>query len=247
MEFGEDGQRRQLRVVGRFTVAKRNDTPNEDRSYVSSDGAVCALSDGAAVSFDPGPWAEIVTRRFVEDPNPSPEWIDLAVAEYRSRYDRDAMDWMQQGAFDRGSFATLLGIVASPDTGGVRVFAIGDSLLAFLDRGEVVRTIPYLDASEFDHAPRLLSTDTVENRALKEEVLPESWRDLNVASHDAPKLLLMTDAVGRWLLEGPRSERAVRLATVRDDADFANLIETERNQGRMRKDDCTLLVVEASL
>jgi hypothetical protein len=43
---------------------------------------IYAISDGASVSFDSGPWAAILARRFTEDPNVSREWIEAAIAEY---------------------------------------------------------------------------------------------------------------------------------------------------------------------
>src|SRR5437016_1277876 len=92
---------RPLRVLRTFSVPKREDTPNEDR--VSADEMTCAVSDGASVSFDSGPWAEILARRFVENPDISREWVEAAIKEYRSAYDREAMSWAYQAAFDRGS------------------------------------------------------------------------------------------------------------------------------------------------
>jgi hypothetical protein len=53
----------------------------------------------------------------------------------------------------------LLGVWFLPDWQGVRVFAIGDTILAFIDGGQVVRTIPYVQPDEFDQSPQLLSTN----------------------------------------------------------------------------------------
>ena len=140
---------RPLRVLRTFSVSKREDTPNEDRHCVSADEMICAVSDGASVSFDSGPWAEIIARRFVENPDISRDWIAAAVEEYRKAYDRDSMSWAYQAAFDRGSFATLLGVVCSPEGRGVKVASFGDSLLAFVERagpGNLHRTLSGVSA-----------------------------------------------------------------------------------------------------
>src|SRR6266481_6373191 len=105
----DDAGIRRLRLLHAFTVPKREDTDNEDRWFMSASGLTFAVSDGAAVSFDAGRWATILARRFTRDPDVSPEWIHGAVAEYTHCVDREAMSWMQQAAYDRGSFATLLG------------------------------------------------------------------------------------------------------------------------------------------
>jgi hypothetical protein len=236
---------RRLRRLRAFTVQKREDSPNEDYWFESPDGSIYALSDGASVSFDPGHWANILTRRFSENQNVSYDWIQDAIAEYRTAHDREAMPWMQQAAFDRGSFATLLGIAFLPDWQGVRVFTIGDTILAFIDSGQVVRTIPYLRADEFDRSPQLLSTNPVENRWLDDEAISNAWCELNIASHEAPILLLMTDALGRWLLDQPDSGRVSELLELRDEQTFREFVERERSVGQLRRDDTTLIVIGA--
>jgi hypothetical protein len=76
------------------------------------------------------------------------------------------------------------------------------------------------------------------------EAFSDSWQDLTVASHNVPKLLLMTDAIGRWLLEQPGSDRARQLLDIPDAAAFASFVDHERVEGRMKRDDSTLVVVE---
>jgi hypothetical protein len=90
----------------------------------------------------------------------------------------ETMPWMQQAAFDRGSFATLLGIELLPDWRAARVFAIGDTLLAFVDSAQVVRTIPYVQSDDFDRSPQLLSTNPLENRWLDEDAISSAWHEL---------------------------------------------------------------------
>ena len=94
-----------------FSVPKREDQHNEDSFYRSSKG-VYALSDGASVSFDSASWARILVRRYTRNPEFTREWLSAAIAEFRELYDRDSLPWMQQASFDRGSFASLLGIIS---------------------------------------------------------------------------------------------------------------------------------------
>jgi hypothetical protein len=234
---------RPLRVLRVFSIPKRDETRNEDHTCVSDDGLICALSDGASISFDSGLWAQILTRKFVNSQDISKLWIEAAIQEYRSAYDREAMSWAYQAAFDRGSFATLLGVVCASDGRGVKAFAFGDTLLVFTDSGNVVRTLPYVQPDEFDQSPKLISTNPIENNAVDEEALSDSWQALTVASHDAPTLLLMTDAIGRWLLDQPDPGRARQLLEIPDAQAFASFVELERVEGRMKRDDSTLVVV----
>jgi hypothetical protein len=230
-------------VLRAFTVSKRDDIANEDRFCCSDDKTVCAISDGASISFDSGPWAEILCRRFVENSAVDRCWLEAAIAEYQASYDRESMSWSHQAAFDQGSFATLLGVACSPDSKCTRVFSVGDSLLAFVDNGELVRPMPYLSPEEFDKAPILLSTNLAENRFFDEEAISGAWNDLVIASHNAPVLMLMTDALGRWLLEQPDPLRISALLELSDQNAFAKFIETERAEGRLKRDDSTLIIL----
>jgi len=232
-----------LKFKRAFTAPKREDTPNEDRWFVSEDGLVVAVSDGASVSFDPAPWAALLVRHFVDEPQISRDWIEASLRYYQSSYDRESMEWMQQAAFDRGSFATLLGVECANDGKSVRAFALGDTLLVFIDGNEVVRTIPYVRPEEFDAPPCLLSTSRLENRAWNDETLAQHFWELNLSSHDAPQLLLMTDALGRWILDRPGSESLSALLDITDEEAFQRFVEGERQAGRMRRDDTTLVVL----
>lgn len=215
--------------------------PNEDKWAVAEDGFSCAVSDGASVSFDPAPWAEMLVRDFVAGVELSEEWLQSAVVRYQAQYDPESMDWMRAGAFERGSFASLLGLRFQRASPIVEVSGVGDSLLAATRGGEVIRSWPYTTAEEFDASPQLLATVGFENRILFDEAtrLPEIQLDL--ADLRADTLLLMTDALGHWLLSHP--EHATQLIEFGDDGEFAAWVEAQRAAGELRRDDTTLIVV----
>jgi hypothetical protein len=81
----------------------------------------------------------VLVSRYVRQPAFDEKWLARAITAYNAAFDRTAMPWSAQGAFDRGSFATLLGLRF--DAAGVSVLGIGDSL-AVLDR-----TLPVLRPS----------------------------------------------------------------------------------------------------
>ena len=232
-----------FKILRAFSVPKRDDTPNEDRRDQSSDNRIVAVSDGASVSFDSAPWAQILCRRFINDPNVSRDWLRAAVVEYQSAYDRETMPWMQQGAFDRGSFATLLGVSLSNDLQLARIIAVGDSILALVDRRQVVRTIPYMQSDDFDRSPNLISTNPAENDFLDDEFISNAWHEINLSSYDEPFFLLMTDALGRWLIDRPDTERVSILLDIQNHETFFCFVERERADGRLKRDDTTLVVI----
>lgn len=236
-----DTQGRTFEVLRAFSIPKRDDTANEDRWKHSPDDKTFAVSDGASVSFDSAPWAQILCSHFISNPDISRKWLQNAAAEYNAVYDREAMPWMQQGAFDRGSFATLIGVVLADDAKSARIFSAGDSIFALTDRRQLICTIPYTAPDEFDHSPTLFSTSAFENTFWTDDAISESWRELNLSSHEEPVLLMMTDALGRWLIERPESVST--LLDIKDENEFAQLVAKERAEGRLKRDDSTLLVI----
>ncbi|MGE3335521.1 MAG: hypothetical protein AB7I36_17900 [Rhodospirillaceae bacterium] len=231
------------RSVLAFSVPKREDATNEDRWRIASDGTICALCDGASISYDPAPWADQLTERFVTDPNITRLWLDDAVSEYLKKYDRENMEWMQQAAFDRGSFATLVGIIWPTGQASLRTFAMGDSIVALVGDNTFLGSYPLTSHLEFDQPPTLLSTNHLENSGFSDEAIAGCWHTFEFDADSHQVALLMTDALGRWLLEDPHSSRLSRLLEIGDEAHFANFIEVERAEGRLKRDDSTLIIL----
>jgi hypothetical protein len=214
----------------------------EDACAVARRAGIAAVSDGASVSFDSRAWARILVRRYAQRPEFDAAWLRAAIADFAGLHDRDALPWMHQAAFDRGSFASLLGVTDLGD-GHIRVLAIGDSIAVLGDGDRIVASFPYTAAEQFDQRPRLLSTNSAEN-AFLDDIEPEelaiTW---NIRDCDSPCLLCVTDALGHWLLSH-RYERPSPIATLRQigsPAGFKRFVLGERGLGRLRRDDTTLL------
>lgn len=237
--------RRELRPFARrcaFSVPKRDGDKNEDAWQHSHKGAA-AVSDGASISFDSASWSRILARRYAQRPNLDGAWVAAAIAAYTKLHDRDSLPWMKQAAFDRGSFASLLGVTDRGD-GRIGVLAIGDSLAVLCDGDRIVDSFPYREPREFDADPQLLSTNPAENRFLEDpERVAGLWREWDGSALDSPALLCVTDALGRWILERRDTEPGpiAQLRALRGRRAFAHFIDAEREAGRMRRDDTTML------
>lgn len=226
-----------MRVLHRWTVGKQVAEPhlNEDATACANVKGVYAVSDGASESFASRRWARILVARYVRRPVIDEAWLAHAIGAYHAGFDRAAMSWSAQAAFDRGSFATLLGLRLGPD--GVSILGIGDSLAVLDDGAEIRATFPYSEPEQFRANPLLLSTIHDRNAAILGADFTTHWRlDGN------SKLLCMTDAIGAWLLTD-RPERMARLRALQTRAEFVALVEDARGDGTMRRDDTTLLVI----
>jgi hypothetical protein len=227
-----------------FTVPKAPDIPNEDSFRFSPRKNTYALSDGASVSYDSAAWSRIVATHYVQHATITREWLDGCIADFNRRHDRENMPWHQQGAFDRGSFASLLGVRIMPDN-ELHIVAIGDSLAVLCDGSRLSNSFPYETARQFDDAPILLSSERSKNPVFKDDVLSEDqtcvW-SLHPLSN--PRLYCMTDALGQWLLaQGGETTTAIeRLDSLQTRRAFERFVLDERDAKRLKRDDTTLLV-----
>ncbi len=230
-----------MRLDFRATVVKRTEDPNEDVSGVLPFRGRYALSDGATESFAPRQWAGEVIQAFLDRPHIDRDWLRHAAARYHRRFDRDAMTWSAQAAFDRGSFATLVGVTLQRRSLLAQVLAIGDSLAVLAEGHQLREAFPYQRPEQFHQRPLLLATQLADNaRLLAPGVLAESTVQWRLHGLRQPALLLMTDALGAWLLTDPGRRLGVLLG-LKSPMQFANLIETQRRNGQLRRDDTTLL------
>jgi hypothetical protein len=228
-----------MRVLHRWSVGKQAAEPqfNEDATACAHVKGIYAVSDGASESFASRRWARILVHCYRCRPVIDVPWLAHAITAYNKAFDRAAMTWSAQASFDRGSFATLLGLHIDSD--GVSVVGIGDSL-AVLDDGATIReTFPYNDPEQFRANPLLLSTIHDRNQAIFGTNFSTYWSFGGISS---PKLFCMTDAIGAWLLSA-RDERMERLRALQSENEFAELVKAARAEGTMRRDDTTLLVI----
>ena len=220
---------------------------NEDAFTWSPERSALALSDGASESFDSRLWARILVRLFVLKPVLSVSRVDLAIMAYTRRHDPQSMSWSRQAAFDRGSYATLLGVAVSPELDQARVLAIGDTLALLLDGTRLVASFPYSDPKEFQRPPTLLSTRREHNSFLKRPghagASTAVWSLGRLAQ---PRIVCMTDAVAEWFLRRAQSDPCAGeiLLGISGLADLEALVLGERKAGRMHVDDSTVLILE---
>jgi len=205
-----------------------------------------AVSDGASESFDSRTWASLLVAKFLDDPGLCVSWLDDAVTSYAQQFAVSDMSWSQQAAFERGSYATLLGVEHSHLDHSVTIQCVGDSLAVLLDDGEFVDSFYYRRAEAFQARPELLCTNPGRNRPF---ALPHYFRihrqSWSLGRRSAPVVLCMTDAVGQWALRRHQRREPVwqELMRIDDAAAFETLVLDGRVSSGMRVDDATLVRV----
>jgi hypothetical protein len=236
----------QLVLEFQSTVPKAFDEPerNEDAVCVDEGRGVFAMADGASESFDSRAWAQLVVSRFVEHPAVSPEWVNAATQSYDRTWDYNSLGWSEQMAFDRGSFSTLLGCEWREHLGDLEIVSVGDSLAVHVEGAKIVQSYPYTTAAEFDQRPQLLSTCAEANEFVSAVSFNKDSGTVWHLSEDSV-VLLMTDALGQWLLseQDEANSRLTMLLSANTDGAFTELVLSQRREGALRLDDTSLLVL----
>lgn len=238
-----------MRVLFQGTLPKDPAYPagNEDACAVDALRGRIAISDGASESYDSRTWSNILVRRFTRDTRLGSAWLSRAVAEFGSRVDRDLLSWSKQASFDRGSFATLLGVRELPGRQAIRIDCVGDTLAVLLDENEVVDTFAYVDAEEFRRPPKLLSTNGTLNSFISApDFTAVTRRTWSLRRLRSPVLLCMTDGLAEWALRVSQQENDVwsNLASMRVQSDLDAVVQRERAAQNMRVDDVTLVTLD---
>lgn len=197
------------------------------------------LSDGASESFASRRWAKILVGRYLRNPSVDAEWLRQAIISYERVFNREILSWSAQAAYDRGSFATLLGLVFDDDHQGLKILGIGDTVLVLDDGEKICDSFPYTKAEQFRANPLLLSTIPDRNSELI-DAWPRTYWHLD--NNPKSRIYCMTDALGAWLLENSK-ERLPILRSLSSRDEFVEMVETARSAGVMRRDDSTLLVL----
>lgn len=213
---------------------------NED-SWAHNGSQTCiGLSDGASESFDSQTWARSLVEKYVDDQGVDSRWVESVAREYAQSVDFDNLGWAAQRAFDRGSFATLLGLRLVENTTDLDVLCVGDSMALHMRRGVVLATFPFTNPEDFNARPTLVSTRRDANSFLSEPgfFTRETWTVL-----PGDVIYAATDAVAHWLLS-EMSTKVDTLQTLQElssEVEFSGLVLELRAAHRMKLDDSTLL------
>lgn len=238
-----------MRVVFCGQVPKDSAYPesNEDFFKIDLEAGRIAVSDGASESFDSKTWARLLVSEFVRHPEINSRWVQNVVDLYAAHYDLATLNWSKVASFERGSFATLIGVEFFKNSNTLDILTIGDSLCAVVGGESILQTFPYSEAEQFKERPELLCTRQENNEFISESgFYIRHLNSVNLYPEKDQKVLLMTDALAEWTLRlaSEGNEKWRELLSIRTEHDLQNLVLREREEKRMRVDDVTLLVLD---
>jgi hypothetical protein len=237
------------RLVTRFAgqLPKAGNTPEECEDAFCSVGAQCAIADGASEGSYSQVWAAILVRSFCDAdaagwqaPDFS-SWIDECRRQW-SAWEQDLaqtdLPWFTREKLRHGSFATFLGLSLSGDEW--HAFACGDSCLLIVRNDTFIGSFPVDQSDDFGNLPALVPSSR-----------PAPDDSLRIRSGEAlagDRIYLLSDALACWFLARLElGEQPWRLLdAICCDDDLGLLVSGERQQGRLRNDDVTLVSLEVA-
>lgn len=241
-----------MRTFFRGQVPKDLNYPEatEDAFGIATDAARIAISDGASESFDSKTWAQLLVDTYINSPQLKPDWLAEVIKQYNVRLDYSSLSWSKQAAFERGSFATLLGIEECATHSSVDILSVGDSLAVLLSGTNIIDSFPYHNPQQFQQRPVLFCTTPLLNSFFgNSNFFSKHHKTWDLKDLYKPTLLCMTDALGEWALRMAMENTPQwgELLSIREKAQLEALVLREREKKCMRVDDVTLISVALGL
>ena len=192
-----------------FKLAKDPEHPGEyqDACQVDDARGIAVIADGVSSAIFSAQWANVLVDAVIaEAPNPNDgaafaAWLQAQRRVWTERIETSTLAWFQRAKLPLGAFSTLLWIrIVETDQdqpgafGAYRLqgFAIGDSCLFHVRRGELVRSFPLQTSAEFQADPIVLgSIDLKRDHLMQFMVLDE-------LCYPDDLLVLCTDALAEW-------------------------------------------------
>ncbi len=242
----------------------------EDNYAIHGAAGRFAVTDGVATSFVPRPYARIIARSFVDQPDAARDqqsceawltqcaitwsqwmrdrWVPT-IARQRRIAGKPPVDYTEQ-IDHKGAQATLIGcaVVPGPSSPQLMLTSVGDAQ-CFLVRPDpqqgkkrIISAFPLQDPAQFNANPATLGT--------RRELIAAGWSRMTSVVYDVDYgdlVILTSDALGQWLLRDPIDHLRLLLATSSAPTRFAELIAQQRQLGTLEDDDITAVLVPLAL
>lgn len=222
-----------------------------DRKYKTE--AIFAVSDGATEGMHSKKWANILVKTYCDLYNIGLESNFLEISrefwnEWKKRYIKNReflgnpLQWYEEVGFDRGAFASLLGLLLKNESGEQvwKAVALGDTCLVQIRENKVIESFPLSKSSSFNNSPFLLASNQNKDEVIELLSIKGDWKYGDI-------FLLMTDALACWflkLMENGDDPIDIINSFETSEKNFYEFVENNRNSKLLKNDDVTLIVIK---
>jgi len=221
-----------------------------DKIAVNEDAKRFAVTDGVSASYMPEIWAEILATSFVSCSVQADKFLseldDDLLSVMSNKWQTSVHDIEQQAEgiiakrYERNrrlfgqAASTLAGISVYNDI--LHYYVIGDSCIFLVNEDGFSVYSDVKDEDSFSNTPNYISSSKfVKGEAIVGQAeLSQGW------------LLLMTDALSEWFWHQQKKDSSTvkRLWNIKDQNEFKDFVNTERDRREMNNDDVALLMIK---
>jgi hypothetical protein len=199
-----------------------------------------AVADGASAAVFARDWAIRLVDTFTTQPFPASEGeVQRIIAEQGQRWRQDvasrATTWHAQEKLESGSEATLLVVTFDRTKMQWDARSIGDNCVFLVRRNKLRFAFPLTKSARFDDRPPLVSTRVGQGARLPTTVRYTEKFEIG------DRFLFMTDALASWFLSEFEAKRKPWNNLPETTEAFQTFLKSERDAGRLKNDDVTLL------
>lgn len=218
-----------------------------DRFAIGTDKNCFAIADGVGESLFPYDWAELVCKDFIANPNLFCEDNKLVresqlIKAWNQKRDERTANLTETELFlfemglEKADFAACTFVGLSIDKKQWQSLALGDSYLFVLDKNlEIIESVASQKGEEFSNFPEYFASQAEKNHGKT----IKACGDINKVTY----FVLLTDAISDWFIKVDTDKRKELLA-VSDMPSFHSLVNKERENGNMKDDDTTAVIIE---
>jgi hypothetical protein len=239
-----------------FCLHKKGGSPSEyeDRSEIVFQEDAClriAVADGTTESLFSDIWADLLVKGYgeqgaalFEDPSLWSIHKEFIHQTYQQIAEMpEARHWAMYGKLERGTHATLAAVEFSAGK-SVKMSVVGDSCIFWMSDGKI-EMWPELNVEDFGISPDSISH------------IPETWQNLRqkvrtkeISFEQNCQFVICTDAIACWLVEETQEKNNFSawhdIIKLPDEVAFNQLIEELRDSKKIRNDDVTLVIGDAT-
>lgn len=218
-----------------------------DRFAIGTDKNCFAIADGVGESLFPYDWAELVCNDFTANPNLFCEDNKLVresrlIEAWNQKRDERTANLTETELFlfemglEKADFAACTFVGLSIDKKQWQSLALGDSYLFVLDKNlEIIESVASQKGEEFSNFPEYFASQAEKNHGKT----IKACGDINKVTY----FVLLTDAISDWFIKIDTDKRKELLA-ISDMPSFHSLVNKERENGNMKDDDTTAVIIE---
>jgi len=178
----------------------------QDKYDLNIDNNIFALADGTTQSFNSEIWAQIITKKFVDNPTFNPiELIGLFtkhVADFKSsKFEfspNPAKASLEKAKQSKGGTSTFIGVQLIKQN-KIEIISCGDTNLFLMDLENRVSTFPFTNVESLDANNHFVNTEELIQNNIDETFFKQKC----IEYKPKDRIIIATDALSRLILKKP--------------------------------------------